>query len=72
MTAYVLALLGFAAVAFLLYCLWNFTQEMRPRRSPVKLPSSLPRRAELRVMPLSRFKSPTYVVELGSERHATG
>jgi hypothetical protein len=72
MTAYVLALVGCAAVAFLLYCLWNFAQDMKPRRSGVELPSSLPRRTDLRVMPLSRLKSPTYGGELGHERRALG
>ena len=72
MTAYVFALLGFAAVAFLLYCLWNFAQDMKPRRSKVELSSSLPHRAELRVIPLPQFRVPSNIVELGNERHATG
>lgn len=37
MTVYVLALVLTVGVPFLLYCLWNFGRELRPRRSAATL-----------------------------------
>jgi hypothetical protein len=70
MTAYLLALILALAIPFLLCCLWNFTRELRPRRSSAVLSSSSPRAVALRSMPMSRFRSQPHIVQLRDESRA--
>jgi hypothetical protein len=44
--------------------LWNFTRELRPRRSIPLASSSSPRAVAPRSMPMSRFRSQPHIVQL--------
>ena len=57
MTAYLLVLILALGIPFLLYCLWNFSRELRPRTSMAGLPSHASHRIALSAIPLSRFGS---------------
>jgi hypothetical protein len=63
MVAYVLALILAFGIPFLLYCLWNFSRELRPRRSASVLSSSS-HPVALSAMPMSRFRSQPHTVQL--------
>ena len=56
MTAYLLLVILAVGIPFLLYCLWNFSRELRPRTSSAVLPSHSSHRAALSEIPLSRFR----------------
>jgi hypothetical protein len=62
--AYVLVLILALGVPFLLYCLWNFARELRPRRSRAVLSSSSSRPVALSAIPMSRFRSRVHTVQL--------
>lgn len=64
MTAYLLALILALGIPFLLYCLWNFSRELRPRTSSDLLPSHLSHRVALSAIPMSRFRTQPHVFEL--------
>jgi hypothetical protein len=64
MAAYLLVLILFVGIPFLLYCLWNFSRELRPRRSASLLSSSSPRQVALNAMPMSRFRSQPQTIQL--------
>jgi hypothetical protein len=69
MIAYVLALILAIGIPFLLYCLWNFSRELRPRRSSAVLLSRSSHRVVLSGIPMSRFRSQPHAVQL---RHQSG
>jgi hypothetical protein len=64
MAAYLLVMILVVGVPFLLYCLWNFSGELRPRRSASCLSSSSPRQVALNAMPMSRFRSQPQTIQL--------
>ena len=70
MTAYLLALILAVGIPFLLYCLWNFGRELRPRTSRAVLSSSSSRRVALSAIPVSRFRSQPHSVQLRGEGRA--
>ena len=57
-------------IPFLLYCLWNFGRELRPRTSRALLSSSSSRRVALSAIPMSRFRSQPHRVQLRDEGRA--
>jgi len=63
MVAYVLALILAFGIPFLLYCLWNFSRELRPRRSASVLSSSS-HPVALSAILMSRFRSQPHTVQL--------
>jgi hypothetical protein len=63
-TAYLLALILALGIPFLLYCLWNFSRELRPRRSASFLSSSSPRQVAFNAMPMSGFRSQPQTIQL--------
>ena len=65
MTAYLLALILALGIAFLLFCLWNFGRELRPRTSRAALSASSSRIALSASM--SRFRSQPHIVHLRDE-----
>ena len=67
MTAYLLGLILAVGIAFLLYCLWNFCRELRPRTSAAVLSSSARVVSTLSAIPMSRFRSQPHIVELRDE-----
>jgi len=64
MIAYALALIMAVGIPFLLYCLWNFSRELRPRTSSAVLASHASHRVALSAIPLSRFRSQPHALEL--------
>ena len=70
MTAYLLAMILAVGIPFLLYCLWNFGRELRPRTSRAVLFSSSSRRVALSAIPMSRFRSQPHSVQLRDEGRA--
>ena len=70
MTAYLLALILAVGISFLLYCLWNFARELRPRTSRAVLSSSSSPRVALSATPMSRFRSQPHIVQLRDEGRA--
>ena len=70
MTVYLLALILALGIPFLLYCLWNFGRELRPRTSRAVLPSSSSRHVALSAIPMSRFRSQPHSVQLRDEGRA--
>jgi hypothetical protein len=64
MAAYLLVLILVVGIPFLLYCLWNFSRELRPCRSASFLSSSSPRQVALNAMPMSRFRSQPQTIQL--------
>ena len=70
MTTYLLALILALGIPFLLYCLWNFGRELRPRTSRAALSPSSSLRVTLRAAPMSRFRSQPHIVQLRDEGRA--
>ena len=70
MTTYVLALILALGIPFLLYCLWNFGRELRPRTSRAALSPSSSLRVGLSAAPMSRFRSQPHIVQLRDEGRA--
>ena len=70
MTAYLLVLILAVGIPFLLYCLWNFSRELRPRTSSAVLSSHASPRHALSVTPMSRFRSQPRIVQLRDEGRA--
>jgi len=68
MTIYVFALILTVGVPFLLYCLWNFGRELRPRRSSAILCTRSFGSKSTRSMPVSEFAGPSHVVPLLQKR----
>jgi hypothetical protein len=64
MVPYALALILALGIPFLLYCLWNFARELRPRKSTAVLSSSSPRQVALSAIPMSRFRSQPHAIPL--------
>lgn len=69
MMVYVLALILIAGVPFLLYCLWNFARELRPRRSSAALSVRSFGPKSTRPVLLSGFSRPPRVAPLLQKRH---
>ena len=69
MTTYLLALILALGIPFLLYCLWNFGRELRPRTSRAALSPNSSRIA-LSAAPMSRFRSQPHIVQLRDEGRA--
>jgi hypothetical protein len=69
MIAYALALILGIGIPFLLYCLWSFSRELRPRKSAAVLSSSSQRHATLSAIPMSRFRTQPHTVELRHQGH---
>ena len=67
MTVYLLALILAVGIPFLLYCLWNFRRELRPRRSSAVFSSSSSRQVAIRAVPMFRFSSQPPIVQLRDE-----
>ena len=63
MTAYLLALIVAVGISFLLYCLWNFSRELRPHTSHSS------HRVALSPIQTSRLRSQPHAVQL---RHQSG
>ena len=70
MTAYLLALILAVGIPFLLYCLWNFGRELRPRTSRAVLSSSSSPHVALSAIPMSRFRSQPHSIQLRDEGRA--
>ena len=70
MTTYLLALILALGIPFLLYCLWNFGRELRPRTSRTALSPSSSLRVALSAAPMSRFRSRPRVVQFRDEGRA--
>jgi hypothetical protein len=70
MTAYLLAVIMAVGIPFLLYCLWNFARELRPRTSSGVLSSSSSPRVAVSAIPMSRFRSQPHIVQLRDEGRA--
>lgn len=64
MTAYLLALIPALGVPFLLFCLWNFSRELRRRTSSAVLPSHSSHRIAVSATPMSRFRTQPHAFEL--------
>jgi dolichyl-phosphate-mannose--protein O-mannosyl transferase len=64
MTTYFFILILAAGIPFLLYCLWNFSRELRPRRSSAVLPSHSSHRLAISAIQKSRFGSQPNAVQL--------
>ncbi len=64
MTVYLLVLILAFGIPFLLYCLWNFSRELRPRTSGAVLSSHSSHPVELSATPMSRFRSQPHAVQL--------
>jgi len=64
MTTYLFILILAVGIPFLLYCLWNFSRDLRPRRSSGVLPSHSSHRLALSAMQMSRFRSQPTAVQL--------
>lgn len=64
MTAYLLVLILALGIPFLLYCLWNFSRELRPRTSSAILPSHASHKVALSATRLSRFRSQPHALQL--------
>jgi hypothetical protein len=64
MTTYLFILILAVGIPFLLYCLWNFSRELRPRRSSAVLPSHSSHRLALSATQMSRFRSQPNAVQL--------
>jgi hypothetical protein len=50
MGVYILAVILVLGIPFLLYCLWNFSREIKPRRAPVFF-STVPTWGSIEAMP---------------------
>jgi len=70
MTVYLLVLILAVGIPFLLYCLWNFSRELRPRTSMAGLPSHSSHRIALSAIPMSRFRSQPHAVQLRHQSRA--
>jgi hypothetical protein len=71
MTAYyLLALILALGIPFLLYCLWNFSRELRPRTSSDVLSSHSSHRVALSAIPMSRFSTQPHGVQLRHQSRA--
>ena len=70
MTTYLLALILALGIPFLLYCLWNFGRELRPRTSKAVLSPSSSLRVALSAAPMSRFRGRPHMVQLRDEGRA--
>ena len=70
MTTYLLALILALGIPFLLYCLWNFSRELRPRTSRASLSPSSSLRIGFSPAPMSRFRSQPHIVQLRDEGRA--
>jgi hypothetical protein len=64
MTAYLLALIPALGIPFLLYCLWNFSRELRPSTSNAVLLSQSSHGIAVSGIPMSRFRTQPHVFEL--------
>lgn len=63
MIAYVLVAILLVGIPFLLYCLWNFGRELKPRRSRIAL-SPILSTARAPAVPVSSLRSGTFGVHL--------
>ena len=68
MTVYVFAFIVIVGVPFLLYCLWNFDRELRPRRSSASLTSTSFGRKSTPLVPVSGFSRPHRIAPLLQNR----
>ena len=65
MAIYLLGVIVFVGIPFLLYCLWHFANEIRPRKSAVS--SSLCQQmGALRVIRMSQFKGQSVSLNRGN------
>jgi hypothetical protein len=56
MALYALALVLLLGIAFLLYCLWNFSRDLKPRKTSVFAPSGWPAWGSVHPMPTPRLR----------------
>lgn len=64
MVVYLLALVLAVGIPFLLYCLWNFARELRPRTSSAVLASSSSRWVPITAIPMTRPRSQPRIIHL--------
>jgi hypothetical protein len=67
MTTYALILILIVGIPFLLYCLWNFGCELRPRRSHAVFSSGSRRPSPLGAVPLSQLRGRPHMVQVRGE-----
>jgi hypothetical protein len=67
MVAYVLALILALGIPFLLYCLWHFARELKPRKSPAGALFISSRRGTVPAIRTSRLKGQPPVVQLRNQ-----
>jgi hypothetical protein len=67
MTAYVLLLILILGIPFLLYCLWNFGRELRPRKSHAVFSSGSRRPSPLGAVPVSQLRGRPHTVQVQGE-----
>ena len=67
MAPYALALILLLGIPFLLYCLWNFARELKPRKSRVFAHSSLPAWGSIRALPRFRPRRQNALFKLRSK-----
>jgi hypothetical protein len=70
MTAYLLVLILAVGIPFLLYCLWNFARELRPRRSAALVTSRVPSPNTIWTLPATHVRNRPQIVPLRNESRA--
>jgi len=70
MTAYLLVLILAVGIPFLLYCLWNFARELRPRRSAALMSSRATSHNTLWTIPATHVRNRPGIVSLRNEGRA--
>jgi hypothetical protein len=70
MLPYLLSLILVVGVLFLLYCLWNFGRELRPRRSTSAFSIASARRTRPAAIPVARFRTRAQIAQLGEHSRA--
>jgi len=70
MVAYVLVLILALGIPFLLYCLWQFARELKPRKSTVGSPFISSRWDAVRAAPARPLRSHPRIVQLRNESRA--
>jgi len=64
MIAYAFGLILVLGIPFLLYCLWNFSRDLKPRTSASVLSCRSLRQVGLSALPMSRFRSQSPTIQL--------
>jgi hypothetical protein len=67
MAPYVFALILLLGIPFLLYCLWNFAREAKPRRRLFFMSSALPSLGSAQRVPMPRLMAKSASVNAGAK-----